>query len=141
MKRIIIIAAAGLLLLCALPHGAWAFGVKDVVAMSQDGVPDSLIIQKIRHSDTRFDLNAKDMHALREAGVSNDVISAMLRTENRDRYYAYHDDYFWPYYSPWYLDFDFGYYGPYYHGYAPLYIGRGYGFRGHERFGGGFRRR
>jgi len=63
MKRILVLVAAGLFLSLLIPHGAWAFGVKDVIAMSQDGIPDSLIVEKIHHSGMRFALGAKDFHA------------------------------------------------------------------------------
>ena len=138
MRRSLLVVAAGLVLLCLVPHGALALGVKDVIAMSKDGVPDSLIIVKIRHGDTRFDLDAKDLHALREAGVSDRVVLAMLSTEDRDRWAAYRYGPWWPYYSPWFVDFDFGYYAPYYH---PYDVGPTFGFRAHRRFGPGFRRR
>jgi len=68
--------------------------------------------------------------------VSDDVVVAMLRTEDNGYpggypvgYYApYYSPYYSPYYAPWYLglDFDFGYSRPYYHAYAPIYGGRGY---------------
>ncbi|MGE5175912.1 MAG: hypothetical protein ACM3JJ_05990, partial [Hyphomicrobiales bacterium] len=141
---------------------AWAFGWKDVVKMHRDGVADSLIIQKIEHSGKRFHLEAKQIHSLMEADVSDEVISAMLRTEDqyepRDEYYGgyYGDDY---YHSPRvYLGFDYyrpyswyyGTYGPYYgtYGYTPRYYGGryyGYGgyshgytprYRSYERYGG-----
>jgi hypothetical protein len=141
MKRILVLAAAGLLLCLLVPHGAWAFGVKDVVAMSKEGIPDSLIIEKIRHSGARFDLDAKDLHILKEASVSNDVILAMLRTEDRGHARGYYDRYRWPYDSPWYLGFDLDLYAPYHYGYAPIYMGRGYGHAGLGPRGHGFRRR
>lgn len=141
MERILVVVAAGLLLSIALAHGAWAFGVKDVVAMSRDGVPDSLIIEKIRHSDATFHLEAKDFHALKEAGVSNDVIMAMLRTEDGGYARVCPDGCYWPYHSPWYLGLDFGFYAPYYRPYAPVYVGRGFGYRGFGRPGYGYRRR
>jgi len=131
MKRILVVVAAGLLLSPLITHGAWAFGVKDVVAMNQDGIPDSLIIEKIRHSDARFDLDAKDFHTLKEAGVSNGVVVAMLRTEDSDRAGAYRGGYYWPYYSPWYLGLDFDFYAPYFRAHGPVYLGRGLGHRGY----------
>ena len=83
MKRILITAAMVVGLSLVTAHGAWAFGWKDVVKMHQDGVADSLIIQKIDHSGKRFHLEAKEIHALKEADVSDEVISAMLATEDQ----------------------------------------------------------
>ncbi len=131
MKRILVVVAAGLFLTLLFPHGALAFGVKDVVAMSQEGIPDSLIIEKIRHSDTKFDLDAKDFHALKEAGVSNDVVLAMLRTEDSD--HGGGPAYYWPYYDPWYWDFDFGFYYPYP---RTVYVAPGFGYHGYRGYGG-----
>ena len=134
MKRILIVAAAAFLLTQSLPRTAWAFGVNDVVAMHRDGVPDSLIVAKIRHSGTTFQLNAKDFHALKEAGVSNDIVLAMLKTEDSRRGGGYYDG---PYASSWYLGLGYYPYGPYYrgylpynHAYAPYYVRRGFGYRG-----------
>jgi len=121
MKRILMVAAAGLLVSCLVAPGAWAFGLKDVETMSHDGVPDSLIVAKIQHSGTTFHLDAKDFQKLRAAGVSNDVIMAMVRTEDEwRRAVAPHDAWvapWWAYRSPWYAGLDFEWYGPYW--YAP----------------------
>ncbi len=122
MKRILMVAAAGLLMSCLIAPSAWAFGLKDVMTMSRDGVPDSLIVARVQHSGTTFHLDAKDFQKLRAAGVSNKVIMAMVRTEDAHRavvvpYDAWADP--WLFYrSPWYAGFDFGWYGPPYW-YAP----------------------
>src|SRR2546426_5122385 len=47
VKRSSKVVLAGLLLTLVATRSAWAFGVKDVMAMHRDGVADSLIIQKI----------------------------------------------------------------------------------------------
>src|SRR5262245_65371245 len=101
MKRLLLLGALVALatLTLALPHSALAFGWKDVIRMHQDGVPDSLIIQKIEHSGKSFSLSPDQIHRLMEADVSDEVISAMLRTEDQDEY-------------------DRGDYGRYYGGYA-----------------------
>jgi len=139
MKRILVVLAAGLLLTLFLPHGAWAFGVKDVMTLSQEGIPDSLIIEKVRHSDTTFHLDAKDLHALKEAGVSDAVVMAMLRTESRG--YWRGDGWYSPWYSPWYVGFDFDFYAPYHRYYVPMYVGPRFGYRGFGHPVYGFRRR
>jgi hypothetical protein len=89
--------------------------------MSQERIPELLIIEKIRHCDTRFDLDAKDLHLLKEAGVSNDVVVAMLRTEDRGCARGNRDRYWRPYYSPWYLGPDFDFYALYHPGYASIW--------------------
>lgn len=157
MKRILLAAAVGVLLSLTTAQGAWAFGWKDVRRMHQDGIADSLIIQKIEHSGKRFHLEAKEIHALKEADVSDEVIAAMLETE--DRYEprdSYYDDYGYYYHPPRvYLGLGFGYYHsypwyydgyPYYGGYRyygryPRYYGgHSYGYtpryRSYERYGG-----
>jgi hypothetical protein len=144
VKRIIGATAALILLALATPRTSWAFGVKDVEAMSQYGIPDSLIIEKIQHSGTEFHLDAKDLKALKEAGVDDDVVVAMLRTEDRDRSPIYYDGYWWPYHPAWYVGLDFGYYAPFHRYYRPLYrpiyrpiyrpyVGGGVRYRGHVR--------
>ena len=124
MKRILLLALTGLLLFLFSPSGASAFGIKDVLKMNRDGIADSLMILKIENSGKTFHLSADDMYALQKAGVSDEVISAMLRTEGRDRghdYYGYGDYYPYPYtypYSRAYLGFGYHhYYTPYYGGY------------------------
>ncbi len=121
MKRMLLILAAGAFLTLAAPHGAWAFGKKDVVSMTRAGIPDSLIIEKIRHSEAIFSLKTKDIEALRAEGVSDRVIAAMLRTEDRQpRQGRYYREWGWPYDTPW--DMGFGFYDPFYDFYAPPFV-------------------
>ncbi len=122
MKRIALcFAAASLALLFSVPVAS-AFGWKDVVKMHRAGIADSLIIQKIEYSGKTFHLDADEMAALTDEGVSDAVISAMLRTEAEagegDDYYG---SYGYPYYhSRAYLGW--GYYPRYYsRGYYPYY--------------------
>jgi len=124
MKRIALFTVTCLLLLLFGAPRASAFGVKDVLKMNEDGVADSLIVLKIENSGKTFHLDADDMHALHQAGVSNEVISAMLRTEGRDRgqyYYERGDYYYYPYPYPYahvFLGFGYrNYYSPYYRDY------------------------
>lgn len=129
MKRILIIAATGFLLLVLVAPAASAFGVKDVIRMTGDEIPDSLIILKIENSGKTFRLDADDMRKLRQAGVSDEVVSAMLRTEGRDRDYEGYGDYYGhPYVRPYprlFLGFGYhSYYRPYRAGYG--YWGYGY---------------
>ncbi len=140
MKRILLLAAMALALCAFTARGAWAFGVKDVVAMHQAGIADSLIVQKIRHSGAVFHLNSKDLVALHEAGVSDRVVAAMLRTEDRNDYYRAYYPYYGPYwgwpYAPVWVGFDFvygpRYFGPW-HGYRSFYGPRAFGRVGFRR--------
>jgi hypothetical protein len=140
MKRIILMGATGLLFSLLTVHAAWAFGTKDVLQMHQDGIADSLIIQKIQYSGTTFHLDAGDLRALKRAGVPDDVVSAMLLTERRGASDRYWDGYY--YYPPYprvIVGLGFGYYGhyaPYYGGYwrRPYFYGHS-GFYGRPAFG------
>ena len=55
----------------------------DVVRWSDDGVSDEVIIDRIERSGTIFRLTAKDENALRDQGLSEDVIGAMKDTARR----------------------------------------------------------
>ena len=132
MKRVLAVVIAMFLLafLASMaPRGAVALAVKDVVAMSQYGIPDSLIIAKIQHSGAQFDLDPRDLIALRAAKVSDEVVVAMLGTEDRVRTDIYYDGRYWPYDPQWYVGLNLGWYGPY----APVHGGRGYAYRGYGR--------
>ncbi|TMQ56940.1 MAG: hypothetical protein E6K76_11865 [Candidatus Eisenbacteria bacterium] len=124
MKRILLFVITGLLLVLFSAPEASAFGSKDVLKMHKDGIADSLIILKIENSGKTFHLGADDMHALQKAGLSDEVISTMLRTEGRDRgqdYYGHGDYYPYTYTYPYphvFLGFGFHHYcTPYYGGY------------------------
>ena len=130
MRRILLFTVIGFTLLLFSASGAFAFGTKDVVKMTDDGIADNIIILKIENSGKTFRLNADDIHKLKADGVSDEVISAMLKTEGRDRYeddYGYYDNgyYYYPHpyysypYSRLYVGFGYrsgGYYSPYYGG-------------------------
>jgi hypothetical protein len=152
MKRISLLAFTGLLLFLFSASVASAFGVKDVLKMNRDEIPDSLIILKIENSGKTFHLSADDMRALHDGGVSDEVISAMLRTEGRDRDYGYGGDYYYPYAYPYYsypyghayLGFGYRhYYSPYYGGYrvprySPYSSNPGSGTYGNTRYRGSY---
>ena len=122
--RLLIIVSTAILLLLST-SAASAFGLKDVLKMHKDGIDESLIIQKIEYSGKTFRLDADDMHKLKEAGVSDKVISAMLRTEARDAYddtYYHRYDYdYYHYYPRTRLHVGFGGYYPYYGYYGRFY--------------------
>lgn len=134
MKRILLFTALGLAALLFVAPGAFAFGTKDVVRMSQDGVSDQVIITKIENSGKIFRLDADDIEHLKDDGVSDKVIEAMLRTESEasdDDYYDYHA---YPYrayvYDPYY-----SYYPYYYYPRSGFSFGLGLDF-GHRYYGG-----
>jgi hypothetical protein len=127
MKRTLIFATAFVFASLFVAGGAWAFGVKDVVQMHQDGIADSLIIMKILHSEKQFHLEADDMRDLKKAGVSDEVVSAMLATEGqKDGGYESA-----PYgYAPYgYAPYGYSYY-PYYPYYPRVVVGLGFGYYG-----------
>jgi hypothetical protein len=121
MKRIILGVSAVLVALVIAASPARAFGLNDVVRMHEYGVPDSLIVLKIQHSGVQFHLDSGDLHKLQKAGVSNEVVGAMLATEN-----PHTADGAVPVYvpvDPWYP------FGPPY--YPRVTVGLGYRYYGH----------
>jgi len=79
MNRTLLSIFAGLtLLLAAAP--ASALSLSDVQEMHSVGVPDSIIIQTIQNSDEVFNLGAKEIIELKQAGVSDEVIAALQAT-------------------------------------------------------------
>src|SRR3954447_5123274 len=95
--------------------------VDDVIRMQKAGVAEDEIVAFVHKGDSRMDVNADDMIALHDAGVSRAVIKAVLdesqaRGERRDGYRrddGYSDGYGsrvyvyggYPYaYSPYYYD-------------------------------------
>ncbi len=150
MRTFLVAGAAGLLITLANAPPAWSFNWKDIVQMHQDSISDELIIEKIQHSGKSFDLDAGDLRQLKEAGVSDRVISAMLRTEDQEEgddgygygygYYPYHG-----YYPGTRVYLDLGFGSGWYGGYSWLPYGYSYGvwggrgFRYHGRGYGGYR--
>ena len=158
MKRHLLVAL--LLTLAAVPLFAARRGtniVDDVVRMQKAGVAEDEIIAFVHKGESRFDVNADDMIALHDAGVSRAVIKAILdesdaRGERRDSYrrsdYGYSDGYYgtsvyayggYPYYyAPYY--YDPFWYGPRVSLGFNFGFGRYGGYRGGHR-GGGHRHR
>ena len=133
MRSSLVSAAAvfviSLLLFLLLPSVAMAFGLNDVLKMHREGIADSLIVLKIENAGTVFHLDAADLRRLKDAGVSDDVVAAMLDTEGRDdsryaeRRYVYAPRFYYdPFYPvPFYPGITFGLrFG---------YIGHSHGFR------------
>ncbi len=53
----------------------------DVIKLKEAGLSDQLIVQKVKVSQTIFQLDPTDIIGLKKAGISEGVISAMLSTE------------------------------------------------------------
>jgi len=130
MKRLLFIAAIILLALGSLGCGSMytslqrppdtkAMTVNEVIALSNDGVGDSVIIAQIQATQSAFALSNQEIVHLKNSGVSERVIVAMIKTDERSRKgvgsYAYVP---YPYYryppSYWGLSLDWGHsYGGY----------------------------
>jgi hypothetical protein len=110
VKRILLTVTGGILLIACVTTSGWAFGIKDVVTMHKNGDADSLIVQKIQYSHTKFSLSPNDIKKLKAKGISDNVISVMLHSEARPEVtYA-------PYTGPW---APYWYGGPYPYAYYP----------------------
>ncbi len=152
MKRHLLLAL--LLIFAAVPLFAVGRGsniVDDVLRMQKAGVAEDEIVAFVHKGQARLDVTADDMIALHDAGVSRNVIKAILdeadtRGERRDGQrsdYAYSYSaprvYYGGYYGPYFYDpLWYGYpyyYSPYWYG-PRVSIGFGFGF---GRFGGGHR--
>jgi hypothetical protein len=115
--------------------------IDDVIAMAKDSVGDDVILAQMKATHTYFRLTSNDIRDLKKSGVSDKVISAMIKSADqpktsaqRTEYYPYPNYYWYPYsnfYDPWYSPAYFGisYRGGYYGGGR---IGVGHGFRGHR---------
>jgi len=52
---------------------------QDVVTLVDHGIPESLVLRAIEAADNEFDICPQSLHDLKQAGVSNHLIAAMLR--------------------------------------------------------------
>lgn len=57
-------------------------GLEDIKAMVRAGVSDDVIISQIRNTHTAYRLNATDIIALHDSGVSQRVIDFMINTQS-----------------------------------------------------------
>ena len=103
------------LLLC-FATAAYANHAKDqsarldeIVSLAQDGVSDAVIVKHIQRSDFVYDLTADDIVELRDLGLSDTVIEALIDTATDDYDYdrqGYHSSSYFSlsagYFSPWY---------------------------------------
>jgi hypothetical protein len=63
----------------APPTGPRAMTDRDVIQMVQAKISDDIVIAKIQQSKTRFDTSVQGLVALKQAGVSDGVISVMMK--------------------------------------------------------------
>jgi hypothetical protein len=75
-----ITAAVGLWALLALPSRASAITTDQVIDMAKGGVSESVILTVIARDNTPFDLDAAQLVALKQAGVSDTIVMAMLKS-------------------------------------------------------------
>jgi hypothetical protein len=72
--------ALGCALFLATPVAAETLTNATVVSLVQAGLGNEAVIAKIKASDGKYDLSTNDLIALKSAGVSGDVIAAMIGT-------------------------------------------------------------
>lgn len=86
MARAVRLSAVGLLTaFCIMPVlpltpacGEEVLTNDTIIQMVRGGLPESVVVAKIRSTQTRFDLRAEALLALKKAGVPNKVLEAML---------------------------------------------------------------
>ncbi len=110
----VVISVAACAPLTARPKPPPPLGLDEIIRMSQEGVGDAEIIDKIRSSGTFYRLSADEVIALHSAGVSTKVIDEIqdayleqLRRQGEiaDRAYPFADCWWWygpPLFYWWY---------------------------------------
>ena len=51
----------------------------DILALINANLAHGLVIDKIRHEESRFDVDAASLITLKKAGVTDDIIDAMVQ--------------------------------------------------------------
>lgn len=77
---IIVIVSVLLVLVHASVALTGPLTVKEIIAMSRSGIPDEVIIEKIRNSETHLDLTINEIIDIKRKGVSIDVIRELLQS-------------------------------------------------------------
>lgn len=67
----------------AQPISAEVFGNTQVIEMHQLGLPDAAVIAKIKSVNGKYDTSIKAMKALKAAGISGEIITAMLESQQK----------------------------------------------------------
>ena len=129
---------------------------QDVIALTKSQLGDDVIIELMHVSGSDFRLGPQDVITLADSGVSDKVISAMIKAGESAQYadrsggYYYYPPYYWyadyPFWSPWYpwypsyyFGFSLAYGGPHYFhgGGVPHHVMSGHpGFSGRHVSGG-----
>jgi len=113
----LVVSLSGCAPLTARPQPQPPLELDEIIRMSQEGVADAEIIEKIRSSGTYYRLSADEVIALRSAGVSTRVIDEIQdayiehvrrQQEIADRAYPFADCRWW--YGP--PLFYYWWYGP-----------------------------
>ncbi len=82
ITRFLLLAAA-LLVVSAMPAAAQeTMNNDEVISLSKAGLNPSLIVGKIRSSKTNFDLSTDALIKLKQSGVTDDVVAAMLESKS-----------------------------------------------------------
>jgi hypothetical protein len=76
-------AACAVLLVGATPDAAWAVSTRDLIELSKAGLGDEVLVALVEADGTVFNLDAPRILELRAAGVSERVITAMLKNASR----------------------------------------------------------
>jgi hypothetical protein len=76
-------AACAVLLVAATPDTAWAVSTRDLIELSRAGLGDEVLVALVEADGTVFSLDAPRILELRAAGVSERVITAMLKKASR----------------------------------------------------------
>ena len=79
-RRLLTVAAFLGVLLGPAVSQAWAINLRDLIALSKEGVSDAVLVAIIETDGSRFTLGPNDVRQLRTEGVSDAVIIAMLMT-------------------------------------------------------------
>ena len=62
---------------------AEVFGNRQVIEMHQLGLPDAVVVAKIKATNGKYDTSINGLKALKHAGISNDVITAILESQQK----------------------------------------------------------
>ena len=76
-------ALCAMLLAAGTPDSAWAVSTRDLIELSKAGLGDEVLVALIEADGTVFNLDAPRILELRAAGISERVITAMLRNASR----------------------------------------------------------
>lgn len=85
MRTSRLLVVATLLLLGPAVSQAFAVSVKDLIALSHEGVGDAVLVALIETDGSRFTLKADDIRQLKADGLSDAVIVAMIKTSRPPR--------------------------------------------------------